>query len=392
MIRKKQVSQYYRKNTIRSNRLKWSGVILLCGALFSGIQCSANNSKNTPTFQTVENSAISNSNPVQQSQVQKNRVISVIGVGDIMLGTTFPKSDVPENNGEYLMKKVNAILTDADVTFGNLEGAVSDSGNTTKGGCTKCYAFRMPEKLADNLVTAGFDVMSVANNHVRDFGEIGLKNTQKVLDNLGIYYAGLVTKPSVVFEKGGIKYGFAAFAPNLGTVDIRDISNAQKIVKSLNKQSDIVIISFHGGAEGVANQHVPKKTEYFYGENRGDVHAFAHAVIDAGADVVFGHGPHVTRAVEVYKDRFIAYSLGNFCTYGPFSLVGESGIAPIIKVNMNERGEFLDGQITATQQIKRSHVAIDDSHQVIRIMRQLTETDFLDASITISNSGKITRK
>ncbi|MCK5876759.1 MAG: CapA family protein, partial [Candidatus Marithrix sp.] len=150
--------------------------------------------------------------------------ISIIGVGDIMLGTNYPSAKyLPANKGKNLLKTLNATLKNADLTFGNLEGTILNSGSTIKN-CKNCYAFRMPEYLADNLVTAGFDVVSVANNHIRDFGQKGLRNTLKVLDGLGIKSAGLVKqRPSVIFTKNGIKYGFAAFAPNIGTVDIRNI-------------------------------------------------------------------------------------------------------------------------------------------------------------------------
>ena len=113
---------------------------------------------------------------------------------------------------------------------------------------------------------------------------------------------------------------------------------------------DIVIVSFHGGAEGADFQHVPKTNEMFHGENRGDVYNFAHTMIDNGADVVFGHGPHVTRAIEVYKDRFISYSLGNFCTYGRFNLAGPNGLAPIVKINVDTSGRFLSGRIIPVYQ------------------------------------------
>jgi len=375
-----------RRSTTYEKRFKLRWVVLFLSALFLSVHfSSADDSKKPSPPQPVKPA----NPPVQKNRV--SRTISIIGVGDIMLGTNFPKNDLPADDGKHLLANVNAILNDADVTFGNLEGSILNSGNTIKN-CSKCYAFRMPEKLADNLVTAGFDVMSVANNHVRDFGDSGLKNTTKVLDNLGIHSAGLLTRPTAIFEKNGVKYGFAAFAPNIGTVSIKDIPNAKKIVQSLAKKSDIVIVSFHGGAEGKDHQHIPKKVEYYYGENRGDVHEFAHTVIDAGADVVFGHGPHVTRAVELYKGRFIAYSLGNFCTYGPFNVNGVNGVAPIIKVNMNEKGEFLNGRITAIRQIKRSHVALDRNNKAIHIIRELTQADFPNAEITISVDGKITKK
>lgn len=326
---------------------------------------------------------------------KSKKTLSFIGVGDIMLGTNYPSTDfLPPENGKNLMSSVNDILQNASITFGNLEGVVLNNGGSVKK-CSNpklCYAFRMPEKLLDNLTTAGFDVMSIANNHVGDFGEEGRKNTIKALAAIDMPAAGLVSKPTVIFEKDGVKYGFAAFAPNSGTVDIRNLVAAKKIVAELAAQTDIVIVSFHGGAEGTSHQHVKKKDEIFHGENRGNVYAFAHAVIDAGADIVFGHGPHVTRAVEVYKDRFIAYSLGNFCTYARFNLKGISGVAPIVKVFTDSEGKFLNGEITPIIQLGEGGVTIDEKKTAIKLIKDLTKQDFPDATISISDEGKIERK
>ena len=228
---------------------------------------------------------------------EKNDTVTIIGVGDMMLGTNYPSTAyLPPNDGKDLLTPVINVLKNADVTFGNLEGTLLDKGGYVKN-CndpSKCYAFRMPERYAKYLTEAGFDVVSIANNHVRDFGQPGLKKTIETLQNEGIHFAGLQTHPSTVFEINGMKYGFCAFAPNTGTVKIHDYEGAIKIVKELEAQSDIVIVSFHGGAEGSKHRHVTKKTEYYYGENRGNVYEFSHKLIDAGADVIFGHGPHIT--------------------------------------------------------------------------------------------------
>jgi poly-gamma-glutamate capsule biosynthesis protein CapA/YwtB (metallophosphatase superfamily) len=324
---------------------------------------------------------------------QQQQLVSIIGTGDMMLGTNYPsKSYLPPNGGNDLLSDVEAILKNADVTFGNLEGTLFDGEGTPKRcrDMSKCYAFRQPASYAGHFTDAGYDVVSMANNHSGDFGPAGRKGTKAVLKNAAIAYAGLAgTDETAVFERNGDKFGFAAFAPNSGTCDIRNLTKAKEIVAALAKQCDIVIVSFHGGAEGSDHQHVPKKTEYYLGENRGDVHAFAHAVIDAGADVVFGHGPHVTRAVELYKDRFIAYSLGNFCTYGRFSLSGATAIAPIIKVFTDEQGAFAKGEITATYQQKIHGPKIDPQKRVIAKIRELTTADFPNSGLVISEDGKI---
>lgn len=319
--------------------------------------------------------------------------VSIIGVGDIMMGTNYPDATyLPANNGKDLWSDVNGILKDADVTFGNLEGVILDEGGDAKY-CKDpkiCYIFRSPERLMSNIVDAGFDVMSTANNHAGDFGESGRKNTMKVLDSLKINHAGQLRQPYTTFMIDGMKYGFAAFAPNTGTVSINDLNNAKEIVAYLDSISDIVIVSFHGGAEGSKYQNVLRKNEYFYGENRGDVYKFAHTVIDAGADVVFGHGPHVTRAVEVYKKRFIAYSLGNFCTYARFNLRGDNGLAPIIKVSTNATGEFLFADITPIIQLGSGGPSIDSQKRVIRKIIELTKKDFPEVPVNIDESGRIT--
>ncbi|HHM21499.1 MAG TPA: CapA family protein, partial [Bacteroidetes bacterium] len=272
------------------------------------------------------------------------------------------------------------------------EGTLYDGGGTAKRcrDMSKCYVFRSPAGYVKHFVNAGFDVVSLANNHSGDFGPAGRKGTKAVLRNAGIAYAGLKgTDETAVFERNGTTFGFAAFAPNSGTCDVRNLGRAKEIVAGLSARCDIVIVSFHGGAEGAAHQHVPKKTEIYLGENRGDVYRFAHAVIDAGADVVFGHGPHVTRAVELYKDRFIAYSLGNFCTYGRFNLRGPAGIAPILKITTRTDGSFVKGHITPVYQQKTHGPKIDPQKRAIAKVKELTATDFPNGQLVIEEDGRI---
>ena len=320
--------------------------------------------------------------------------VSIIGVGDIMLGSNYPSDkDLPVNDGKDLLKNVKDILLDADVTFGNLEGCVLNSGGTPKPCKSGCYFFRQPERYINYLLDAGFDVMSIANNHMGDFGQVGRDNTVKVLKNAGLAYAGLkdVCETSI-FERNGVKYGFCAFAPNTGTVRITDIKYAKKLVSELDSICDIVIVSFHGGAEGKTANRVTKKTETFYRENRGNVYEFAHAVIDAGADVVFGHGPHVVRAVELYKDRFIAYSLGNFCTAGRFSISGISGYAPMVKVITDKNGIFVSGQIFSALQIDKTGPKLDEKQLAAKEIQRLTKLDFPETPLIFTEDGKIERK
>lgn len=321
------------------------------------------------------------------------RLYSVIGVGDMMLGTNYPSAGyLPPNGGRDLLSEVAGLLRSADVTFGNLEGTILDEGGTVKR-CNNpdlCYAFRSPESYVQHFTDAGFDVVSLANNHSGDFGAEGRRRTKEVLAAAGIAYAGLAGTDEVAFfERNGLTYGFCAFAPNRGTCDIRNLDYARKIVSRLEAEADIVIVSFHGGAEGANHQNVPRRTETYYGENRGDVYRFAHAVIDAGADLVFGHGPHVTRALELYNDRLICYSLGNFCTYGRFNLRGPAGIAPIVEAKVDAEGRFVEGRITPVYQQKTHGPRIDPQNRATLKLIELTRADFPETPLEIGEDGAL---
>lgn len=321
--------------------------------------------------------------------------LSVVGVGDLMLGTNYPKpAYLPPRDGAELLQAVKPLLQQADVTFGNLEGTLLDSGGTVKScqDTLVCYAFRSPTRYVKHFKEAGFDLMSIANNHSGDFGLEGRRSTMKTLQANHIKYAGLLTAPTTTFTKDGVVYGLAAFAPNEGTCDIRNISEAQRIVRELAKTVDVVIVSFHGGAEGAKHQHVTRKTEIFYEENRGNVYNFAHAVIDAGADIIFGHGPHVTRSVDLYKDRFIVYSMGNFCTYARFNLKGENAVAPLLNVQVNRKGEFIEAYITPVLQVGEGEPIIDPDKGAIKTLQRLLKSDFPEVPLVITDQGRIFRQ
>jgi hypothetical protein len=351
-------------------------------------QCKPGNysHKNTDTTKTSDT----------KIQEVKPESISIIGVGDIMPGSNYPPpGSLPPDDGKYLFDDVKDILQDADITCGNLEGALLDRGGTPKK-CNdtlgNCHSFRIPTRYAGYLKDAGFDFLNLANNHSGDMGLEGRESTYETLEKNDLEFAGTLDYPTATLEKDGIKYGFAGFAPNNGTISIINFKKAGEIISELKKEADIVIVFFHGGAEGLSAQNVTGNDETYLGENRGNVYEFAHAVIDAGADVVFGSGPHVTRAIELYKGRFIAYSLGNFCTYGKFGLNGAMGIAPIIKVYLNKKGEFVGGEITPVKQIKHGFPVIDEDNRVIKTIQVLTEKDFPDDKLVIDDAGRIEKR
>lgn len=318
--------------------------------------------------------------------------VTIAAVGDIMPGTNFPdQSYLPRDSGEYLWDDVRSQLKQADITFGNLEGTILNEGGDQKE-CNNpklCYLFRSPEYLAKNFSESGFDLMSVANNHANDFGDEGRLNTQRVLDSLHIGHAGSIDQPYLVKKIGHLKVGFCAFAPNRGTMSIHNYEQIIEIIQHLDSISDFVIVSLHIGAEGAKNRHVTKEREFYYGEDRGNAFELSHLLIDHGADVVLGHGPHVVRAMEVYKKRIIAYSLGNFLTYGRFNLKGYAGEAPILEIKINSKGEFLSGKVHAFRQSYTYGPIRDSNLSTVKTIQALSLEDFPDNPIFISDTGEI---
>ena len=324
-------------------------------------------------------------------ELQEEGALTIIGTGDIMLGTSYPSESYlpPGKDCSPILRPVHHVLQSGDLLFGNLEGVFCSEGGTPKRckDLTKCYVFRMPDHFLDCILEAGYDVLSVANNHVNDFGLAGRASTTSMLDSADVAYAGFVTHPWTLFEKEGVTYGFAAFAPNRGTMDLLDYDRAAEITAILDSMADVVIISFHGGAEGKDHQHVLRGKEEYLGANRGNVYHFAHRVVDAGADVVFGHGPHVTRAVELYRDRLICYSLGNFATYRRFNLRGPNGIAPIVKVKVDSEGNFMQAEVVSIYQPGEGGPRIDPAGRATAKLKTLTEFDFPEQELVVDSDG-----
>lgn len=316
--------------------------------------------------------------------------------GDIMMGTTFPddsgNSFLPQNDGKALFNDVREIIQKAHVAAGNLEGVFMEPGGKSKrcSDSTICYIFRMPPPYVRNLKEAGFDFMSVANNHVNDFGTEGMKTTFATLSGAGIAAAGLNRiAETAIIKRNGKRIGFTAFSPSAGTLSILDIKNAKRIVSRLDSICDLVVVSFHGGAEGAKTSHVPHAMEEAFGYKRGNVEAFARAVVDAGADIVYGHGPHVVRAIEIYKGHIIMYSLGNFCTPYRVSLAGICGYAPLVTVEVNDAGKLVRGRIHPFVQKRGLGPLKDNTGKVINRMRELSKADFPSTCPRIEDNGVI---
>ncbi|MEP6925772.1 MAG: CapA family protein [Pyrinomonadaceae bacterium] len=331
--------------------------------------------------QTVQNTK----KPQTRSAPANNEPIMIAAVGDIMLGSTFPnETRMPPNDGEDSLKAVAPLLSAADIAFGNLEGPMLEGGESEKCGEPKpgqpirCFAFRVPVRYGKYLKAAGFDVLSLANNHAGDFGDAGRSSTRKILDELGIKHAGSdrVQFSTAILEARGKKIAFVGFAHNNIVPNVNDLETARRLVSEAKKKADIVVVSFHGGAEGTANTHVPNNTEMFFGEARGNLRQFARTVIDAGADLVLGHGPHVLRGMEIYKDRLVVYSLGNFATYGWFQLAGGTAESEVLELKIAADGKFISGKINPVALSGRGIPVLDKTNSAIATIRNLSIADF----------------
>ncbi len=319
-------------------------------------------------------------------------VITIAAVGDIMMGSDYPEAKLPPRDGEGIFDEVKQAFSGQDIVFGNLEGPLLEGGRSTK--CEKlssCFAFRTPTRYVRYLREAGFTAVGVANNHASDFGDEGRESTLRTLASAGIQAAG--GEAVACFTIKGKRVALAGFSystPSQYSSSLLDIPEAMRIVRDLKKENDLVIVSFHGGAEGKTAQHISGKAEVFMGEERGDVMRFAHAVVEAGADLVIGHGPHVLRALEVYRGRLIVYSLGNFLTYERFNIDGPNGRSIVLQARLDaETGDFLGGTLVSVRLVNEGIPEPDPERQGVDLMKSLTRQDVPLSGIVISADGTI---
>ena len=316
--------------------------------------------------------------------------VSIASVGDMMIGTDYPQNHLPDDDGISFLTDVAPFLSAADVAFGNLEGVLLDGGEPAKkcSNPSACYLFRSPTRYVDHYRAAGFDVLSLANNHARDFGEEGRSSSMQAIAAAGMHHSGRVGDFASL-EVNGLTIAVLAYAVTKNSNMLLDYALAFRTVAEFSASHDIVLVSFHGGAEGADATHVPFADEEYYGEPRGDVVWFARGVIDAGADLVIGHGPHVVRGMERYRGRLIAYSLGNFATYYGISVAGIKGIAPILITTLDGYGAFVEGEIISTIQRRPAGPSVDPDVRALNLIRGLSEQDFGESGLKFLPEGRI---
>ena len=302
--------------------------------------------------------------------------ITVAMVGDMMIGTDYPDDRLPDDDAVGFLGDVTPVIAAADLAIGNLEGVLVDGGEPGKkcSNPNACYRFRSPSRYAARYRDAGFDVLSLANNHARDFGEAGRSATMRTLARAGIRHTGRVGDFASL-DVGGLKVAVLGYAVTRNSNMLLDYAYAEETVADFAASRDVT--------------RLPFDEEEYYGEPRGDVVRFARSVVDAGADIVFGHGPHVVRAMERYDGRLIAYSLGNFATYYGISVAGIKGVAPVLVATVDGHGRFVEGEIVSTEQIRPAGPTIDPDARAFRLLRDLSEQDFGNPGFGFEDDGKL---
>jgi hypothetical protein len=317
----------------------------------------------------------------------KAGVVTFAAVGDTAIGMTPELPPSPETYFEPIEGELVG-----DVVFGNLEGTLTDVSEDVKCGGAKpgtCYAFRAPPEYATYLHEAGFNVMSLANNHSYDFGEAGQRETVESLHQAGIEPVGIPGR-TIFIKVDGTKVAFLGFASYDYTNSLTDLEAARALIRKARKRADIVVVANHAGAEGSDATHVTGETEIYLGEDRGNPEEFAHMAIEAGADLVLGSGPHVLRGMEIYRGRLVAYSLGNFAGYRNFGLEGILSETVVLHATLGPDGAFRSGRLASVRMIEAGQPVPDPEGAGAALVEELSQDDFAPSkAIKVGEDGRI---
>lgn len=328
-----------------------------------------------PEWQSGQTTAGASSPATGGPKQAADGVISLSATGDIIMGNAPDR--IPADGGKGFFDRVRSLLG-ADLVMGNLEEPLTeDTGRAKCGpGSTDCHQFRMPPEYAAHLRDGGFQLLNQANNHAHDFGPTGYQNTQKALAEQGLRHTGAPGEITVVTVRG-VRVAVVGFSPYGWNNSSLNIRAAKKLVEKAGAQSDLVVVQVHMGAEGADKTVVRPGTEMFVGENRGDPVAFSHAMIDAGADLVVGHGPHVLRGFEFHRGRLIAYSLGNFAGgEGTLSNSGRLGWGGVLRVSLKRDGTWVGGTFLPTYMNGSGRPTPDKAARGLNLVKECTSRDF----------------
>jgi poly-gamma-glutamate capsule biosynthesis protein CapA/YwtB (metallophosphatase superfamily) len=379
-------------SALSGSRRTWRRPAAALGALLVALLVAGcdRQSDDPPVWQpsgAASGTPVASDQPAEPTQ-ESAKAISLSATGDVIMGNA--PARLPANDGDGFFDGVKAALK-ADLVMGNLEEPLTEDTGTGKCGPNpqNCFQFRAPPEYAAHLKDAGFELLNQANNHGYDYGPKGYKNTQRALEKHGLQHTGAPDQITVV-EVQGVKVAVAGFSSYVWSNSLVDIPSAKRVVAKAATMADLVVVQVHMGAEGSDKTRVRPGTEVFHGENRGDPIKFSHAVVDAGADLVVGHGPHVLRGMEFYKGRLIAYSLGNFAGGGrSLNPAGRLGWGGVLTVSLKADGSFVDGTFTSTRMNSVGRPSIDREHAGLGLVREVSESDFPRSGARLDKAGRI---
>jgi poly-gamma-glutamate capsule biosynthesis protein CapA/YwtB (metallophosphatase superfamily) len=306
--------------------------------------------------------------------------VTIAFAGDIALLRQPPGS---------LFAGVRGQLRRADIAIGNLEGTLSSGGASKCGaGSSGCFAFQAPPQSAALLRGAGFDDLNVANNHAFDYGASGQRQTLHALARYRLHWSGRPHQITVL-RSHGVRVAILGFAPYPWAQSLTDIPAAQALVRRAAARADLVVAVLHAGAEGTDHQHVPRGTEYYLGENRGDERRFSHALVSAGANLVLASGPHVLRGLQLFNDSLIAYSLGNFAMCNSaLSMDDVLSDSAILTVTLGGDGTLVSGRFLPVQ-IVGGEPRRTSGTSIVRRVNALSHQDFGGSAVLVGSNDAL---
>jgi hypothetical protein len=348
----------------------------------------ADGSSGTPTAAATP-AATASSTPSPSPTPTAPTVIQIGWAGDTTPGSMYGD---PPDNGRALFAHVRGKMKAPDLMMLNLEGTYSTGGASKCSGSESsvCFAFQAPPSFASALPWAGVGLVNMANNHTNDYFGGGIEQTQAALRKNDVAYTGMPAQITTVNVKG-VKVATLGFSPYPWNANINDIPAAKALVKKAAAKADVVVVLMHVGAEGSDKTHTPHGSESAFGENRGDPRAFAHAVVDSGADLVLGSGPHVIRGIERYRTRLIAYSLGNFGGWGNFGTGGTLSLSGLLTVDIDSGGHIHGGRWLSLWLGEPGVPTVDSSDASAHLVKELSQEDFSN-TFKMSSSGEISVK
>ena len=314
-------------------------------------------------------------------------VVEIAATGDITLGST---PELPPDGGRSLFAGVETELR-GDLVLGNLETAFTRRWHcpSARAGSTDCFSFRAPRAYGRRLKSAGFTMLNLANNHSFDYGASGQAETVAALAEARLPHTG---RPGQIayLRVGRVRLAVLGFAPYPWAQDLLDLDAARR-TRAPGR-------SGRGSRRGDDARRSRGECSDACSPRRGapprrasaaTTRAFAHAVVDAGADLVLGHGPHVLRGLEWYRGRLVAYSLGNFSAYRNFALAGASGVSGILQVSLAADGSWRGGRLVPVRLVGHGTPELDPNEAGIAALRILSKSDFGARGMRVAESGEL---